>query len=783
MGERKHRWVVVTPTGDEIVFGSLTELQEAVMGGEGEDEPEAVASGTTGAWGAAEAVNREKTLAGIPLPGTLSGTASPRAVLPGGRVTNVGGFGQQGTGPGGGGSATALLRQTPAPLSGPRGRARAHRVADAQARAPVTRARHTTPAGVFALPAPARGPEALARRHIGPSGTVPGLFPPSRQTSPGIAAPKVLPEGPQICTAPRLSSVSPTCPGLVALRPTTSPGIHPAAMAKRAQVAAVNPMPTVPHATSPARATPSPEPSLDAVDAVWAAMLQSTSKFVPFALARIERAAQPLERAAETPYVAPPPQQVAQTPYVAQPQYVARAPYAEQPEDVVSEGIESVPDSGERALSPPYELPQRMMGTMQAMQAMEVPQWMHSGHAPPPLPASHALNAINAGMPGAPYFADYDAIPNADALAAMPPPSLPVRAGAHAGPDLSDAMRAQIPMPALHEEGPRQPTPPYSIPSSSSYDERDTPSSASMQLMQPERRFPRWWLPLIAATAFGAGVLLVVGHESTSSSPHPEPHKSAAAQTESKAPTASASAATAPAPTAQPQAAPEPIAPTPMAPAPIATSEPASVSAGSGSGGHRSDAPAVTARERTTERAAKEDRGGGKSASDGQGAQTASSSADGERAPSAVKPAGDAKSAYGRAVEAQRAGDSARARTLFAQVAEKEPHNFEAQTGLADAQRAQGDKAGAIVAYRRALAENPAFFPALLGLADTLWDSGEQSSAAERYKEIAQRFSPSMYPGRVRERAGGTESSDSANSAPKDSAPKDSATKDNASKD
>ena len=115
-------------------------------------------------------------------------------------------------------------------------------------------------------------------------------------------------------------------------------------------------------------------------------------------------------------------------------------------------------------------------------------------------------------------------------------------------------------------------------------------------------------------------------------------------------------------------------------------------------------------------------------------------------------------SAYERAVAAHQSGNLAKARTLYRLAVEKEPHNFEAQAGLGDTERAQGDKTAAALAYRRALAENPAFYPALLGLADVLWESGERAQAQERYTEITRRFSPSMYPIRVRQRLSAPES-------------------------
>ena len=354
---------------------------------------------------------------------------------------------------------------------------------------------------------------------------------------------------------------------------------------------------------------------------------------------------------------------------------------------------------------------------------------------PYPLPEPPAFVAFDGGA--------FD--PNA---VAMPPPSLPIRDRTHEqGPDLSEAMR---------EQSPRLATPRYSIPAYD--DDRDTPSSASMQLMQPERRFPRWWFPLIAAAGFGVGVLIVVGREGPPAATHAEvTAQKGAPASESKTPSAGATNATGatgaaatgertrepvvvterePAPVAAP-----PLVPAPIAPAPIATSAPAAANE------RREEPKTVNASTSARATEASAERAAAKS----ERAANAANATDGA-APAEKPVREEGKTNYERAVNAQRAGDSARARTLFKTVSDKEPHNFEAQTGLGDAERAQGDKAAAILAYRRALAENPSFYPALLGLADTLWDSGDHTAAAERYAEVARRFSPSMYPNRVRER-------------------------------
>ena len=835
MGEPKNRWLIVTPTGDQIVFRSRAELQEAFAAGEGEEddgseEPMRVSAcdlEPSEAFAAAQrhvvagrhaaasaAVSRETTLAGIPLPGHITAAAME------GRTTNVGGFAPHPAGAAAA-SATALLRQTPVPASGPRGRRRFLR---------------TTPAGMFAPPAnrlpAAAANDALAapRVAIGPSGTVRGLVPAlSTRTSPGLPpAPKALAVAPaDMRRPPRLSSVSPTCPGLYPLATRTSPGLHPSPgsrvagavveMAKRYQAAPAEPIaasppvvvappppatkqasPTQPsppmqvppvQSVRPARATPSPsaEPSLDSVDAIWAAMLQSTSKFVPFPMGRparmAARTAEPSVSEArkvdeQWPSVADIPalSKVPELPPIAAvvPSVAAVAPNAAAAR-VVAEPPN--PFMSEASANPFMRANER--DVLEAYQGSPVvANW-----APPPLPPQYAdpppphpdpMPPVAYVLPEIPPYAGYD-IPGPDGFDAaggldaqgalpLPPPSLPVRVRSHEGPDLSEAMREQVPEEGIGEAPPPLEAPRYSIPS---LDDRDTPSSASMQLMQPERRFPRWWFPLIAAAGFGVGVLIVVGREPPASHRAEAPAKAAVSAPEPKAPAPSAPAASAPAPSVAtpPASVNEPRPEPPVVGTSSSEARAEAPTVGTSASERRAEPPTTSApaHDHATD---KTDKGAGRSNSErsaeppppkGERPSSAEGSTDGAGEPPATPTKLEGKTSYERALSAQRAGDLARARTLFRQVSEKEPHNFEAQTGLGDAERAQGDKAAAILAYRRALAENPAFYPALLGLADVLWDSGEHAGATERYAEIARRFSPAMYPNRVRERVTETE--------------------------
>jgi TolA-binding protein len=296
----------------------------------------------------------------------------------------------------------------------------------------------------------------------------------------------------------------------------------------------------------------------------------------------------------------------------------------------------------------------------------------------------------------------------------LPPPSVPVRKNDMGMPDLSEAMRVDAVRAQMVRAAPPETTP-------LEFEERATPSSSMMESPR-RRRFPKWLVPALAfvtVATLGVSLVSLIAKHATPVAQGKEVGKEVVAREAKEArrenvPAHAASSAMAMAP-----ATTRPAAPKPPVTASVAASPP----------------PAETA---APEPAAK------------------ASSVTSSPAPKAAA-ADEGKSAYERAVRAHQSGDATKARSLYRIAVEKEPHNFEAQVGLGDIERQQGDKTAAALSYRRALAENPAFYPALLGLADVLWETGEKSQAQERYTEITKRFSPSMYPIRVRQRLNGVD--------------------------
>jgi hypothetical protein len=104
-----------------------------------------------------------------------------------------------------------------------------------------------------------------------------------------------------------------------------------------------------------------------------------------------------------------------------------------------------------------------------------------------------------------------------------------------------------------------------------------------------------------------------------------------------------------------------------------------------------------------------------------------------------------------QASAARKAGNVARAKTLFDRALVASPGNVEAYTGLGDLARMAGDLPGAKQAYERALATSPSYSSARLGLADTEWDLGDTASAQRDYRTVVDTsLSP---PERARQRA------------------------------
>jgi tetratricopeptide (TPR) repeat protein len=118
------------------------------------------------------------------------------------------------------------------------------------------------------------------------------------------------------------------------------------------------------------------------------------------------------------------------------------------------------------------------------------------------------------------------------------------------------------------------------------------------------------------------------------------------------------------------------------------------------------------------------------------------------------KLAGSPQDLLHKANEARRSGDYAKARGLYVATLSRNPGDSEALSGLGDTARAEGDRAGAMSFYKSAIAINPNYLPSQLALADLLWESGDRVEAQKHYEDISRRFSPTLLPERVRQRAG-----------------------------
>jgi predicted Zn finger-like uncharacterized protein len=99
--------------------------------------------------------------------------------------------------------------------------------------------------------------------------------------------------------------------------------------------------------------------------------------------------------------------------------------------------------------------------------------------------------------------------------------------------------------------------------------------------------------------------------------------------------------------------------------------------------------------------------------------------------------------------------DLDRAKTLYEAALAKNPADSEAITGLGDVTRAQGDVAAAQGLYKRAIGVNPSYLPALIALADVQWDQGDKAGAQKAYRDIVDRFPEPAFPARVKQRAEG----------------------------
>jgi predicted Zn finger-like uncharacterized protein len=115
----------------------------------------------------------------------------------------------------------------------------------------------------------------------------------------------------------------------------------------------------------------------------------------------------------------------------------------------------------------------------------------------------------------------------------------------------------------------------------------------------------------------------------------------------------------------------------------------------------------------------------------------------------------DPRSGMQAAALAIKRGDFARAHGIYQSIADRNPNDSEAVSGLGDVARLQGDPSGAIAFYKRAIAINPSYLPALLGMADTEWVRGDRANAAKTYKDVVDRFPEGTYPAYVSRRIEG----------------------------
>ena len=96
----------------------------------------------------------------------------------------------------------------------------------------------------------------------------------------------------------------------------------------------------------------------------------------------------------------------------------------------------------------------------------------------------------------------------------------------------------------------------------------------------------------------------------------------------------------------------------------------------------------------------------------------------------------DFRAALSQAASASRAGDFARAETLYNAALANQPGNVEALSGLGDIARRKGDSARAAQLYDRVLAQNPSYLPAMIASADQKWASGNRAGALLLYHRI-----------------------------------------------
>jgi tetratricopeptide (TPR) repeat protein len=113
-----------------------------------------------------------------------------------------------------------------------------------------------------------------------------------------------------------------------------------------------------------------------------------------------------------------------------------------------------------------------------------------------------------------------------------------------------------------------------------------------------------------------------------------------------------------------------------------------------------------------------------------------------------------------RAHDAHKAGDTAKAESLYRAVLAKNPQDTEALGGLGDIARERGDKSASLRYYQEVTRQNPGYLPALIGMADAKWDSGDKAGAVALYRQIVDRVGgQGPYADKARQRISASQSS------------------------
>jgi predicted Zn finger-like uncharacterized protein len=132
----------------------------------------------------------------------------------------------------------------------------------------------------------------------------------------------------------------------------------------------------------------------------------------------------------------------------------------------------------------------------------------------------------------------------------------------------------------------------------------------------------------------------------------------------------------------------------------------------------------------------------------------------------------DFRTALSQAATAARAGDLARAETLYQAALADQPGNVEALSGLGDVARRRGDAARAAQLYDQVLAQNPSYLPAMIASADQKWAAGNRAGALLLYRRIVEQVGTgSDYGARAQARINEGHNAPAAEPAPAAAAP------------